>query len=733
MVRHNLSRQVFTTDPTKVRRTLEMFVHERDDTSSLDLFDRDDSEFVGPNSPFAMPNQPCDLDSKVCDTYRKEVIRVVHDQAHELRRHMQEFGKDFERRANDTLHLLLNDSEEKINAEKDRYGLQKKEGMFSWLVGADYSMNNPADLTEAAKALLQSFLNVKVSTDALHGCVEQGGTSPIGGTEGMCGPDQKEHLEADVKAREQEYSVLRKQKEASNPILITFDLDPRKDTTHGKLATLSADSGADKSAMLTKEIEEKLANIKTTRDYAIKHNDVIWKLPSVIGVTQKLPDMTGYEHLKDQGLQKIAIDEAQTRTVVADLVSGAALAAVAIGLGMIAGPLGAAGMTGLAAAATATDAGIGVALMLGAINEFEFEQAATNTDLDAQARSISQEAPSLFWLALNIVATAVQLKAAAAQFKEFAQLSKAGTAMKISKNEPEAQKLLGDLQKKGEDFKPGVGDRLRREAEELGTSAAHDAGEISANMQNAVKSTAPGYTHEIPMADGTFWRRSGDGHWCFFASPPRCPLDLMDYMVMSPWISGLDMETRAALMSNRALMKLVTGNPIAGELLEKYGIKGLKAMRQAPFHGADPLEILQRFDKLNGRIKGAEQLLADLAAGESTTRGAIGEITYIEMLLEDGYEIERVAHWVNGQKAADIILKDGTVIDVKFYDWTSWVWKVESKVESASTKMVRQVTLRKQQYPGAGIVYVFAGPKDAIPPLVVKQLEKAGAKVLGTY
>lgn len=109
---------------------------------------------------------------------------------------------------------------------------------------------------------------------------------------------------------------------------------------------------------------------------------------------------------------------------------------------------------------------------------------------------------------------------------------------------------------------------------------------------------------------------------------------------------------------------------------------------RAPFHGEDPVLLLQRFDALSNRVKGAEQLLKDLAAGESTTRGAIGEISYIEMLLKDGYEIERVADWVNGKKAADIILKDATVIDVKYYDWTNWRWRVDSEVEKSVDKMV---------------------------------------------
>lgn len=273
---------------------------------------------------------------------------------------------------------------------------------------------------------------------------------------------------------------------------------------------------------------------------------------------------------------------------------------------------------------------------------------------------------------------------------------------------------------------------MRRETQELATSVSQDAGEIAANIDKVGPSTVPRYTHEIPMGEGKFWRRGAEGRWCFFASPPRCPIGVTDYL-LAPWLSGLAPETTAALMDYRQVLKIAMKDPRVGGLLEKYGVTGVKVLEQARFSGYDGVELLQRFEKLSGRVIGAEQLLLDLAAGSSTTTGAIGEMSYIEMLLSNGFEIERVADWINGKKAADIILKDGTVIDVKFYDWGSWRWKVPGEVEKSAGKMVEQVALRKKQYPGADIVYVFAGAKGDVPVALRKALEKAGAKVQGTY
>ncbi len=38
-------------------------------------------------------------------------------------------------------------------------------------------------------------------------------------------------------------------------------------------------------------------------------------------------------------------------------------------------------------------------------------------------------------------------------------------------------------------------------------------------------SSMDGYTHEIPLLGGHFWRRTPDGKWCRFASPPDCSID----------------------------------------------------------------------------------------------------------------------------------------------------------------------------------------------------------------
>jgi len=728
-VHHNFTRLNFNDNPVEVRQTLERFVAERDSSSILEHFG-DASEYA---QPTLLGNTllPPDLDPQVSADYTRRVIEIVQKEVRDMKSGMKDFKEYFQRRANDSLNLLLEDSEAKINAEKERYGLTKKTGMFSWLVGADYSMNDPAALTAAAQAPLGKYHELKASGEEFSKCAGLGGTLPPGGVDAACPTDEKQRKEAALRAKEAEYSVLRKQKEGEHPILLTFDLDPKKDQTPGTLATLASSSGEDKSKLLYEQIADKLANIKTTRDYSADHKECIWKFPSVIGVTQKLPDVIGFEKLRPKDLQSIVIEETPTDITITKVVEMAALAAITIGLGMIAAPLAAAGVAGATAAVAGVDAGVGLALMLQAIHEFEFEQAATNTDLDTKARSISQEEPSLFWLAFTIATTIPQLRTALVEFRSFVKLSRGAQAAKLANNAEEAAKLFDELQAKGNKLESGTGDKLRRELEGAVSAIPNEVGEISANLEHIQPSTMAGYTHEIPLEGGKFWRRSPLGGWCFFASPPRCPLGVTDF-IMAPWMAGLSAETTATLYDFPMVMRLVKKDPRVGILLEKYGSTGVKAMFHANEQGWDALQMLQKLDSLYDRVEGMEQLLKDLASGSTTARGAIGEIHYVEILLEDGFEIKRVGGFINGKKAADIELMNNSILDIKYYDWTSWRWAVPDSAEKAAKKMLTQVNLRKAQYPGQHIIYVFAGKESEIPALLASELRGAGVEVRGT-
>lgn len=94
-------------------------------------------------------------------------------------------------------------------------------------------------------------------------------------------------------------------------------------------------------------------------------------------------------------------------------------------------------------------------------------------------------------------------------------------------------------------------------------------------------------------------------------------------------------------------------------------------------------------------------------------------------------QIARVGDVINGKKAADIILKDGTVIDVKYYDFSQRIYRFDFAIQSEIKKMTEQIALRRLQYPNAPIRYVFVGTTmDQIPPKLLQALRDLGVEVV---
>ena len=70
----------------------------------------------------------------------------------------------------------------------------------------------------------------------------------------------------------------------------------------------------------------------------------------------------------------------------------------------------------------------------------------------------------------------------------------------------------------------------------LSTSPKGDLAEIEQNMAKLRPSQVEGYAAEIPLGNNKFWRKTPDGFWCKFASPPRCliPPDRVPVSVPTP-------------------------------------------------------------------------------------------------------------------------------------------------------------------------------------------------------
>jgi hypothetical protein len=142
-------------------------------------------------------------------------------------------------------------------------------------------------------------------------------------------------------------------------------------------------------------------------------------------------------------------------------------------------------------------------------------------------------------------------------------------------------------------------------------------------------------------------------------------------------------------------------------------------------HGPD---ILRAYDNISD-IPGAPNLLRDVVAGSSTTQGALGEIRYVNSVRDD---VARVGDVIDSKKAADVVMRDGTVVDVKSYNWDTSFYRQPFGQQVELNKLLRQVQLRQQQYPGQPIRYVFqdTATGGGVPQSIVDGLRNAGVDVV---
>ncbi|MFN8487652.1 MAG: polymorphic toxin-type HINT domain-containing protein [Caldilineaceae bacterium] len=160
-------------------------------------------------------------------------------------------------------------------------------------------------------------------------------------------------------------------------------------------------------------------------------------------------------------------------------------------------------------------------------------------------------------------------------------------------------------------------------------------------------------------------------------------------------------------------------------LLAKYGADGQRLVQLLGEDAAK--DVLQQFEKI-ADIEGADRLLKDLAAGSSTTQGALAELKYATMLKEQGVEIEKLADVIDGKKAGDLLIKNGPVVDVKDLDWNNSFYQKNFGIEQAQKDLIKQVSRYGELYPGRPIRYAFTDLAHT-PPEIIDTLKNLGVEV----
>jgi hypothetical protein len=380
---------------------------------------------------------------------REEILRIEYDN--------KEFITLFQQKATDVTSEILDNSKTQIEKELQHYGITSTDIVSGETVSTIYSMSDKSagkGLQAAAAVLAKKRREVnQAGNRALKSQSEvqkSAKDNPFLIPENLKGAAEQDR-DAWLK-QEDEYKDLRGVKEGLFPILATYSTG--EDAVQ-HLERLAASPPGGVAQSIGEIADEKLKNIAVVRGELGKRFS-IWKQQQIINITKK--------QLNATSMQSRIINDAAIKINEDKESSQKLFAAVAIGLGLLAAiPTGGSSLlVGIAAAATVVGAGLTVYGAYEHLQEFSLEQAASGTDFD-KAKAISQDEPSMLWLALDIVAAVADIYGAAKAFKSLRAIMQEALAAKIAGKADEAAALLDKVEHEGNAVKPGLGDKLRQE------------------------------------------------------------------------------------------------------------------------------------------------------------------------------------------------------------------------------------------------------------------------------
>jgi hypothetical protein len=340
---------------------------------------------------------------------------------------------DFGERARDNALTLLQKNREQAKAELIRYGIVITEPGTGEGAEADYvpplSMDKDspgaAGMQKAAKLLLKrrNDVDAKVSEqmEHVHVVVGQGDDDDYTYTD-----DEYDVIGKEIERLTQTYNDSRAVLSAMFPVLAAFsELGESK----GDLETIAdTPPGQEIADLVGGKIQETLGNIdKSERGLDPAHDDVnVWTLAPIVGLTKAQLGAAANPVLNSLVDEKIHDEQPGPLAAICLLVLN--IAAI-----VLAAPTG--GLSLVVAA------GVNVAVTVSHIQEYQMKKALVGSAFD-KANALSQDDPSLFWLAFEIVGTALDIGTAVSALKTVGPLAKAALAAKEGKEADEAIEAL---------------------------------------------------------------------------------------------------------------------------------------------------------------------------------------------------------------------------------------------------------------------------------------------------
>jgi hypothetical protein len=231
-------------------------------------------------------------------------------------------------------------------------------------------------------------------------------------------------LDDEIENLKKQYEDARSLLDSAYPVLASFSGLNQGTSDLERVAT--AGPGAGMAAVVGAHIAEVLSNIATARrGLDPKDGGVnVWRLDSIVDLTR--------QHLgADSNPVLNALVSEKVKEEQPGIFDSIALAVLNIAAILLAPETG--GLSLVAAA------GVNAAVTLGDVKEYFIKRALSGSALD-KARALSQDEPSLIWLAVEIVGTGIDVgTAAAAAFKTLTPLVK--TAMAATRTTQAAESL----------------------------------------------------------------------------------------------------------------------------------------------------------------------------------------------------------------------------------------------------------------------------------------------------
>jgi hypothetical protein len=510
----------FTDNVEYVRYQLQFFVATHG-TDRLDVFLSGFYRFGSGLGPLIGPPQAT---TPQRTDYFERVVKLVRSEVKFLKLTMAQFLSDFERRAHDKLNEMLDASKARVEKERARYDVKKEDSGHSVETGKETE-----DLTRRSRDLLSKQAAVVAAKAALERAQPYGphGELPPGGA-----PKQEE-VDAEKAARDKlndaqrVYSLARSAAEVRHPILVGYHLDPLGPVTAETLQKLGSTSSTVQADTLAGKIDNTLESIAKVRKDVADDYGKVWELHSVVEATKTYPDIKNYRGLTPGVTSTLLAEKAgaiQAHAELVGLFTGVTLIIIALIAAVPTGGLSL-GTAAVVAGAQVLEAGLLAFTAYQATEKYLFDLAASGTDFD-KAKAISDEEPSWFWVALDIVGAVIALPKALSAFRRLVSLRRMAAAAKAAGKLTEAEGLLSKLETEGDEVRKGLGAKVKGDAEQLAKAQAEHGAEFDEIAQNIRKkrpSSVSGYSEEIPLdAKGEhFWRKSSDGRtWCRFSPKP---------------------------------------------------------------------------------------------------------------------------------------------------------------------------------------------------------------------